>query len=168
MAIRKSGIQTSGTILNRLVQILGYADDLDIAWRSFRAAEEAFLALDAAARVMGLQVNCSKTKYMVTGQEVRPGEEVHIGPYTFEKVNEFTYLGCLVNVKSDMSSEIRSRITKSNRCFFGLRKHLRSNLLSRYTKLQLYKSLIRPVLSYGAESWTITKSDEQALLVHER
>lgn len=74
MAIRKSGIQTSGTILNRLVQILGYADDLDIAGRSFRAVEEAFLPLDAAARVMGLQVNCSKTNYMVTGQEVRPGE----------------------------------------------------------------------------------------------
>ena len=32
----------------------------------------------------------------------------------------------------------------------------------------LYKSLILPVLLYGAESWTMTSSDEQALGVFER
>jgi hypothetical protein len=32
----------------------------------------------------------------------------------------------------------------------------------------LYKTLIRPILSFGAETWTVTKKDEQALLVFER
>ena len=32
----------------------------------------------------------------------------------------------------------------------------------------LYKTLIRPVMSYGAEAWTVTKKDEQALLVFKR
>jgi hypothetical protein len=40
--------------------------------------------------------------------------------------------------------------------------------LSRATKLPLYKTPIRPVVSYGAEAWTMTKKEEQALLVFER
>jgi hypothetical protein len=36
----------------------------------------------------------------------------------------------------------------------------------RATKILLYKTLIRPVLCYGAEA--MTKEDEQALLVYER
>ena len=32
----------------------------------------------------------------------------------------------------------------------------------------LYKTLIRPVVSYGAEVWTLTKKEEQALLIIER
>ena len=36
------------------------------------------------------------------------------------------------------------------------------------TVLQLYKTLIRPVVSCGAETWTMTKQDEQALLVFGR
>ena len=32
----------------------------------------------------------------------------------------------------------------------------------------LYKTLIRPVVSYGAEAWTLTKKEEQSLLIFER
>ena len=34
--------------------------------------------------------------------------------------------------------------------------------------LKLYKTPIRPVVSYGAEAWTLTKNEEQALLLFER
>jgi len=42
------------------------------------------------------------------------------------------------------------------------------SFLSRATKIILYKTLIRPVVSYGAEAWTLTKKEEQALLIFER
>ena len=32
----------------------------------------------------------------------------------------------------------------------------------------LCETLIRPVVSYGAEAWTLTKKEEQALLIFER
>ena len=43
-----------------------------------------------------------------------------------------------------------------------------SRLLSRATKIILYKTLISPVVSYGAEAWTLTKKEEQTLLIFER
>jgi len=44
----------------------------------------------------------------------------------------------------------------------------RSRLLSRATKIVLYKTLIIPVESYGAEAWTLTEEEEQAVLIFER
>ena len=34
--------------------------------------------------------------------------------------------------------------------------------------LKLCKTLIRPVVSYGVEAWTLTKKEEQAVLMFER
>jgi hypothetical protein len=45
---------------------------------------------------------------------------------------------------------------------------LTSKLLSRNIKLRLYLTLIRPVLTYGAETWAATESELQKLLIFER
>ena len=43
-----------------------------------------------------------------------------------------------------------------------------SRLLSSATKIILYKTLVRPVVTYGSEAWTLTKKEEQAVLIFER
>ena len=42
-----------------------------------------------------------------------------------------------------------------------------SKALSRRTKLTLYKTLIIPVLIYGAESWTMSAADKKSLVTFE-
>jgi hypothetical protein len=50
-----------------------------------------------------------------------------------------------------------------NRCYYGLRNTLQSRL-NKGTKCKIcYKTLIRPVVIYGSESWTLTKADEEKL-----
>jgi hypothetical protein len=34
--------------------------------------------------------------------------------------------------------------------------------------MQIYKTLIRPVVTYGSETWTLTKSDENLLRIFGR
>jgi hypothetical protein len=52
--------------------------------------------------------------------------------------------------------------------YHGLRKHLRSHLTSKNTKILVYKVLIRPVLTYASETWTLSKTNERRLSLFER
>jgi hypothetical protein len=56
-------------------------------------------------------------------------DHIEIGPYQSETVHSFTYLGSEVNCKNDVSAEIKKRILSANKCFRGLRKHFKSQLI---------------------------------------
>ena len=66
----------------------------------------------------------------------------------------------------DDNDQIRENDTLKT--YFAAISLFRSRLLSRATIIILYKTLIRPVVSYGAEALTLTKKEEQALLIFER
>jgi len=51
---------------------------------------------------------------------------------------------------------------------YANRQLVNSSLISRKSKLQIYRTLVRPVVTYGSESWTLTMEDERALAVFER
>ena len=80
-----------------------------------------------------------------------------INGVTYEGVAEFIYLGTLIGNENSLEKEIQRRILAGNRAYFATVSLFRSRLLSRDTKILLYKTLIRPVVSYGAEVWTLTK-----------
>jgi len=77
-------------------------------------------------------------------------------------------LGSLINVNNDNSVEIKKRIFVANKGFYGLKRQFRSQYLSIKNKIKLYKTLIRPVLAYGSETWVLSQSDETILGVFER
>lgn len=74
----------------------------------------------------------------------------------------------MVNTQNDITMEIKRRVLLANRCFLGLITQLRSCNISRQTKCKLYKTLIRSVLTYGSETWILTKSSEELLDSFER
>ena len=47
-----------------------------------------------------------------------------------------------------------------NKYYYGLRNILGSELLRKDIKCKIYKTLIIPVVLYGCESWTLTKTKE--------
>jgi hypothetical protein len=55
-----------------------------------------------------------------------------------------------------------------NRTYSAAISLFRNRILSRATKIRLHKTLIRTVVTYGAETWKITTKEEQALLIFER
>jgi len=91
-----------------------------------------------------------------------------INGVTYEGVAEFIYLSTLNSNDNSVEKEIRRRILTGNRTYFAAISLFRSRILSRATKIILYKIPIRPVVSYGAEVWTLTKKEEQAVLIFER
>jgi len=55
----------------------------------------------------------------------------------------------------------------ANKGFYGLKRQFRSQFLSIKNKIKLYKTLIRPVLAFGSETWVLSKFDEAILGVFE-
>jgi hypothetical protein len=98
------------------VRILAYADDIDIISRFSKSLQEATVALDIAARRMGLEINQAKTKYMICGSKKKYVENVFkVMNMTFERINSFVYLGTLITTDNNISSDINNRITLANR-----------------------------------------------------
>ena len=47
------------------------------------------------------------------------------------------------------------------------RHMLNSKIIKRFAKMQIYKTLIKQVVTYGSETWTLTKSDVNFLRIFE-
>jgi len=54
-----------------------------------------------------------------------------------------------------------------NHCYYAYGKLMKSRALNRSSKLKIYKSLIRPIVTYGCKTWTLTNRDEQYLRIFE-
>jgi len=78
------------------------------------------------------------------------------------------YLGTLITVDNNISAKINNRITLANRSYFGMVNMLKSKNINRKHEVGIYKTLIKPVLMYGAETWVLSKEDELRLGVFER
>ena len=103
-------MNTSGTIFTKSVQLVGFADDIDIIARKFETMAETYIRLKSEARRIGLVINVSKTKYMMAKgsreESPRPPPRIHIDGDEIEAVEEFVYLGSLVTDDNDTSREI--------------------------------------------------------------
>ena len=66
-----------------------------------------------------------------------------------------------------MDIEIKARIAATNRCYYSLQNTLGRRSISTKTKLKIYNTIIKPIVLYGCEAWTLTKSREQRLYVFE-
>ena len=94
--IRDSGIQTRGTIFFKTVQILAYAD-IDLRASTIPGLSEAFLNLEKSARNMGLVINEEKKAHVYSGKDTTLHQELTLGNYIFKRVDNFKYLGTMVN-----------------------------------------------------------------------
>jgi hypothetical protein len=56
----------------------------------------------------------------------------------------------------------------ANNCYHGLKHLFRSQFLNLSTKLNLYKTLFKPVPTYGSKCWSLNRRNEEQLQVFER
>jgi len=103
-----SGIQTRGTIFFKTVQILAYADDIDLMARTTLGLNEAFLNLEKSARNMGLVINQEKMVYMYSGKDTTWHQDLAIGNYMFKRADNFKYLGTVANKMNNRSVEVNA------------------------------------------------------------
>jgi hypothetical protein len=162
--------------LNRLFWLLvfghicAYADDVAIITRTEAELKKIYKQLEKATKKLGLYVSIIKTKYMFITSKDNKKKVVNmrIGTKEFEGVSRFQYLGPLIDNQNSMINTIKEKIQMANKAFYANIQLLKNKKINRRTKMKLYKTLIRPIVTYGLEVWTLTKENELSLQIFER
>jgi ribose 1,5-bisphosphokinase PhnN len=125
-------------------------------------------ALVLASMEIGLEVNSEKTKYMVISRNQNAGQNhnIKLDNKSFERVEQFKYLGTTLSYRYSIQDEIKSRLKSGNACYHSV-QDLSSSLLSKNTKIKIYRAIILPVVLYGCETWSLTLREEHRLRVFE-
>jgi hypothetical protein len=166
--IRNVKINPGGTILNRTRQCLAYADDVVILGRSVGYITETLQEMVAVAPHIGLHMNNTKTKYVINRYDRNKLKEVEILGNKYEQVQSFKYLDSVITSLNDKQTEIKSKISVGNKCCHALGPILKKRSISQSTKIRLYKTVIRPIVIYGAETRSLTNKIENMLMTWER
>jgi hypothetical protein len=110
-----------------------------------------------------------KIKYFTrTSEDRNTPDQLQIREYKFEKIETFKYLGSTVTTDNNVSVEIQVRLMAGNRCHYALQNVLKSKNISWEAKLNTYKTIIRPTVTYGCQAWTLKKEISHASIYGRR
>ena len=102
-----------------------------------------------------MSISSRKTKLLAVGEQ-QPGEQLPITlkGQALEEVESFPYMGSEVQKDVKMNKEVTVRLQKAGTIYQMWRwKVFRSHVLRKDTKLCAFRTVVMPVLLYGAETW---------------
>ena len=75
---------------------------------------------------------------------------------SLERITAFTYFGSLITTTGG-TEDVETRYRKAQAAFSVLRPIWSLKLISRWTKIRIFDSIVKSVLLYGPETWRLTK-----------
>lgn len=110
-----------------------------------------------------MKMNVKKTKMMHIGREAKY-DHIQIDGTTIEMVESFKYLGVAIDRSGMYNTEVTNRITAAMKLYHAIRTtFINKKEITRKTKMSVYKSIFRPILLYGSESWVLTTSMKSSI-----
>jgi len=72
-----------------------------------------------------------------------------------------------VNRNNSIEEEIKERISLGNKAFYANQDLFKIKLLTKNSNLRMYKTLVRPVVTYACETWVLKESIKTKLRIFE-
>ena len=135
-----------------------FADDIALISGSLINAQNLLLSLESAAKCVGLNFNESKTEYVNKTTDLTTQLKTLSG-YILKCKDDYKYLGSFI---SSSEKDFNARKGMAWSACNNLHKIWISKLHVSI-KIQLFKTLIVPILLYGCETWTLSKRMEKRL-----
>ena len=79
-----------------------------------------------------------------------------------------SYVGSIINDTNSIEEGVKEKIALSIKAYYVNLKFFKSRLVTEISKLKLYTTVIRPILTYASETWVLKENIIQKLLVFER
>jgi len=129
--IRRVQVNQDGLKLNGTHHLLVYANDVNMVRESVHTIKESAEALVVVSKEIVLEVNADKTKYTVMSRDQNAGRSHSIKTdySSFERMEEFRYLGTTITNQNSIQEEIKSRLKSGNACCHSVQNLLSSSLL---------------------------------------
>ena len=146
-----------------------FADDIVLCSDDETDMTEYLETWRKALEERGMRISRPKTQFMDfnfgedNGQEREP---VNILGEELQRVYRFKYLGSSVEETGGMATEITQRVSAAWRNWKRCSGVLCDRRMPVKLKGKVYKTVVRPALLYGAETWATTRGQEARLEVN--
>ena len=111
---------------------------------------------------MKISTGSGKTEFMFVAREDCE-QELIIGENQINQVEKYKYLGVHLNKRNKQEGEVNMRINKYNNTMTMLYQLLKQRDIPRQRKTAIYIMILRPILTYGCETWALTAKTESRI-----
>ncbi|XP_045480943.1 uncharacterized protein LOC123685328 [Harmonia axyridis] len=146
-----------------VIKIICYADDAVIVADSEDDLQRLLFKFYTNAKTLNMEISNAKTKSLVASKEpIRCKLVLEDRP--IEQLMSVAYLGVQITANQDRTKEIKDQTNKAARISGALRdiiwnnKHMRKD-----SKSRIYKTIVRPMMTYAIETRADTKVMKNAL-----
>lgn len=78
-----------------------------------------------------------------------------------ENVQEFCYLGSILEKSGSVEKELNTRINNAQNAFYMLNRTWRSSELSVQTKIRIFNTNVESKILHASETWSLDKRNAQ-------
>ncbi|KAI5742912.1 hypothetical protein M8J77_012557 [Diaphorina citri] len=144
-----------------------FADDIVLCEESVEDMERELRRWKNALERRGLKINRTKTVQLNFGMDTK--RRLHLDGVELNVVDKFKYLGSVVNKEGELDCEIAHRVSAAWMNWKKMTGVLCDNdkRMSLKMKGKVYRTVVRPAMIYGAETWAVKMVHEKRLEVAE-